>query len=782
MIGTTRSRFNVSRNTTSFNSRDILRLLLILVLALCPVITAKCQTTEQRDPQSANGGKRVVTVADAVTMSEVVDPTTGNIPGSSDDVPLFSPDGKKVVILVRQGNLEKNTNDYSILLWNTSDLVHSRTPEKLAILSSSSNRPAIEHITWLPNSQALLFLGEHPGELHQLYRFSIRSHRLKRLTDHATNLVGYSSTPNGEQIAYTAEEAPKGFFDDDKLRRNGLVVSRQMLYDLFLDNNKRILGGVELFIKKGNQPAHRVLLRSEMVLAGPRPWPALSPDGKQVVITEYIDHRPDAWRVYTAPLLRTSTFFYAYVLVDLSTGRSRALMDFPQEGLSIPLWVKDSHRLVLSGVFLPIEQTEGPERQERESKSFTVELEVSTGKFEKISGEHLLAVGWDEKNGDLILRKAGLDDYNFVSTMVMRKTGSKWEKVGDEVVGAGTQPQFSLEQDMNTPPKIFVIDRATHNRALLLVLNPQFTDLRFGKVEEITWTAKGGHRVGGELYYPVDYAPKRRYPLVMQTHGASGSNLFSLIGLPIGSPNAAQPLAGKGIMVLQLGEEAQDDRFGYMAKYFDTPQEAVLAMGVYESAVDYLDERGLIDKDLVGLVGFSRTCLYVKYTLTHSKYHFSASVVQDGIDGGYFTYIAINYPPVEKMEEGLNGGVPFAEGLKSWVEKSPAFNIGRVDTPLRIIANNRPSLLGEWEWFAALSRLGKPVEFVMMQDAAHIVRRPWDRMVSQQGNVDWFRFWLQDYEDPDPAKADQYARWRELRKLQEKNAKQPQKINPSSIH
>ena len=29
-----------------------------------------------------------------------------------------------------------------------------------------------------------------------------------------------------------------------------------------------------------------------------------------------------------------------------------------------------------------------------------------------------------------------------------------------------------------------------------------------------------------------------------------------------------------------------------------------------------------------------------------------------------------------------------------------------------------------------------------------------------QGMVDWFRFWLQESEDPDPAKAEQYERWR----------------------
>jgi hypothetical protein len=40
-------------------------------------------------------------------------------------------------------------------------------------------------------------------------------------------------------------------------------------------------------------------------------------------------------------------------------------------------------------------------------------------------------------------------------------------------------------------------------------------------------------------------------------------------------------------------------------------------------------------------------------------------------------------------------------------------------------------------------------------------------MTSQPSNVDWFAFRLKGEEDPDPAKAEQYKRWRELRKLQE---------------
>jgi hypothetical protein len=78
--------------------------------------------------------------------------------------------------------------------------------------------------------------------------------------------------------------------------------------------------------------------------------------------------------------------------------------------------------------------------------------------------------------------------------------------------------------------------------------------------------------------------------------------------------------------------------------------------------------------------------------------------------------------------------------------------------------------------------LGKPVELLFLPGASHILAKPWDRIVSQQGNVDWFCFWLKGEEDLDPSKAEQYARWRELRKLQEQNARQPQQADPPPVN
>ena len=58
----------------------------------------------------------------------------------------------------------------------------------------------------------------------------------------------------------------------------------------------------------------------------------------------------------------------------------------------------------------------------------------------------------------------------------------------------------------------------------------------------------------------------------------------------------------------------------------------------------------------------------------------------------------------------------------------------------------------------------KPYDAYIFPNETHIKWQPSHLHAIVHRNLDWFRFWLQDYEDPDPAKADQYDRWRDLRK------------------
>lgn len=81
-----------------------------------------------------------------------------------------------------------------------------------------------------------------------------------------------------------------------------------------------------------------------------------------------------------------------------------------------------------------------------------------------------------------------------------------------------------------------------------------------------------------------------------------------------------------------------------------------------------------------------------------------------------------------------------------------------------VVGHGPTSVLADmWEPYAGLYSLKKPVDLVMLKSNEHVITNPVERVASQTLSVDWFRFWLQGYEDPNPAKADQYKRWRDLR-------------------
>src|SRR6476620_7497223 len=118
------------------------------------------------DAQPRQNHKRCPTEEDAIRMARIAGRGEMNSYGGAltEDFAYFSPDRKQFVIVVKKGNLEKNTNDYSLLLFRASEAFKSPTPRVLASMSSSSNREAVTDVVWLSDNDSVLFLGENPGE------------------------------------------------------------------------------------------------------------------------------------------------------------------------------------------------------------------------------------------------------------------------------------------------------------------------------------------------------------------------------------------------------------------------------------------------------------------------------------------------------------------------------------------------------------------------------------------------------------------------------------------
>ena len=602
-------------------------------LAMAPLAAhAQLPTSSARDTD-----KRAVTVEDGIRMKQLAD--LGCFPAdfSKGCIAHFSPDGKRFVIVLKQGNAGRNTNEYSLLLYQTVDALHFPKPDILLRMSSSSNRDAIGRIRWLPDNKTLVFLGENPGEAAEVYAIDIKSKLLRKLTNHPTAVTNYDVTPDGREILFLADTPAKKIKDAEGVRRDGIIITDQGLHELLRGDCESSLHCAEnqLFLQRGQEPPIHIPVKGMLWDWNPV---SIDPNGKYGVVGVNILSKdlPIAWGDYKFPeneymhgfFLNTKrdTPFSRYLVVDMEKGAAEPLWDAPMIQFPPFMWAPQGHSLFLNS-YIPLEDTDSDERKARTENTLPVEV-------------------------------------NLPNREIRKTPESEFPKETSDSVPLGV----TLEQDVNNPPKVYVSDRGTRQKVLLLDLNPQFDELDFGKVETFEWKTANGIDVAGGLYLPPDYTPGKRYPLVIQTHGFD-SSMFGMDGLyEFGSGYAARFLAAKGMVVLQtysFKDPKYSERFDNGDKMQSAnPKQAEkkFAVTAFEGAIDSLDNRGLIVRDRVGILGFSRTVCFVADALTHSKYHFAAAILVDGIDCGYFQYLASG-GGVDPDREDLNGGVvPFGEG------------------------------------------------------------------------------------------------------------------------
>ena len=323
--------------------------------------------------------------------------------------------------------------------------------------------------------------------------------------------------------------------------------------------------------------------------------------------------------------------------------------------------------------------------------------------------------------------------------------------------------EIMVEQGLDDPPVLVAKNRKSSR--VLWDPNPQLNMLDLGQASVYTWKDKDGRERRAGLYKPSDYKRGQRYPLVIQTHDFVES-LFSPAGSILTSTYAAREMAAAGIVVLQIGEDCPSG----------TKDDAPCAVSAYESAVSQLVSDGVADLDRVGIVAFSWPSFYVMDFLTTTSFHIKAALISSGqFMGDYFQYMAFaeTVGQFRQTTESVIGAAPFGDGLQQWLKNSPTFHLDRMTTPLMMVAQDRLDVLAMWAPYAGLHYLRRPVDLVLLNHAkGHVLTNPSSRILSQGATVDWFRFWLHGYEDPDPSKAEQYKRWRGMRQMQEESEKQ----------
>lgn len=746
----------------------LLRTLLAGVVLCCP---PQGQGTAIQDHKF---GKWPVTVFDAIEMTEIGD---RSIVRKGDSVVQFSPDGSKFAFVTQRGDLTTDTVEFRLVIFKVAEAFKSPRPEVVATLASSSNREGIRQVQWLSDNETLAFLGEHPGETSQLYRVDSRTKKLEKLTNQPTPILSYCMSARGDSFVYVAEASPRPVVSDE-VRSRGFFVTSQQWDDLYT-NRRHFDTKHEIFVKAPQMG------RAERVGDGADLNPfntglSISPNGRYALLWVYTTSPPSIWNRYvykadyeTAPSAGACNAREVFrcpqqiMIVDLRKRTIEPLLNAPVSGktagIELAAWTGQSS-VFLVNALLPIDSVKSDETSRRISHVYAAEVTLPEREILKISEREkpypAFFIESDAAN-DRITTKTGIAAMG--PPLEFRKRAGSWQitQLNEASSHLADRLSVTLDQDINSPPMLVAHDQKTGQKAVLLDLNPQFSHLTFGRVEILSFKLHDGSIDEATLYYPPNYVPGRRYPLVIQTHDERRDQFW--IDGPYSTAYAAQPLANKGFLVLQMGQVDiyEKTSLDELYKFFGTSQEGPHYTALFESAIDELDKRGLIDPNRVGLSGFSRTAYHVLYALTHSNRHFAAAVAADGVNFGYvwcFYYLANSNSICEK----INGGLPFSDGLTDWVKAAPTFRLDKVEAPLLLQAISSP--LGEWEIFIGLRWLKKPVELLnFYPEGVHELVKPQQRLLSEGSVVDWYCFWLKGEEDPDPAKAEQYARWRKMK-------------------
>jgi len=312
-----------------------------------------------------------------------------------------------------------------------------------------------------------------------------------------------------------------------------------------------------------------------------------------------------------------------------------------------------------------------------------------------------------------------------------------------------------------TPPRIVLVNLTNGKVRTLVDLNPSFGNIELSQPSRIEGTNRYGTRWFAHLIKPIGYKSGRWYPLIVTTY-RSGD--YFLRGAS-GDENPLQVYAADGFVVLSfdVGAEPNTQPGDFQAQLLSwaSPTASI------EMAVDRLVEQGLVDPQRVGISGYSHGDEIVGYALTHTNLFYAASGA--ALYDPYFYYLGGEEWQNIFASWGLGGWPEGTAVRQRWEELAPSLRADRIHAAL---LNN----VSDSEYIIFLSlqislqQLGKPAEMVIYPNELHVINEPKHRYEIYESNVDWFRFWLQGYEDPNPAKAAQYRRWEGLRKLQESNA------------
>jgi dipeptidyl aminopeptidase/acylaminoacyl peptidase len=266
---------------------------------------------------------------------------------------------------------------------------------------------------------------------------------------------------------------------------------------------------------------------------------------------------------------------------------------------------------------------------------------------------------------------------------------------------------------------------------------------KIARQERVSWKAPDGQSIEGLLFYPVDYAAGRRYPLIVQTHGGPASSDKFGWG---GRMSYAEVLAGGNCFVFRpnyRGSTGYGNPFlrDMVGNYFRHAHLDVL------SGVDWLIAQGLADPDHLVKMGWSAGGHMTNKIITFTN-RFKAASSGAGAADWVSMYAQSD---VRSYRTPWFGGTPWQAGapIENYWENSPLKYVSNVKTPTIFFVGQddpRVPLPQSVEMFRALKSLGVPTHLYVAPREGHGWQELRHQLSKFNAEMTWFSHYALDRE------------------------------------
>ena len=305
--------------------------------------------------------------------------------------------------------------------------------------------------------------------------------------------------------------------------------------------------------------------------------------------------------------------------------------------------------------------------------------------------------------------------------------------------------------EADRPPRMEVTDLESGDRRVLFEPNAALAQqiARVAPASLLRWEDDRGDVFTGWLFAARVPAGNPAPPLFVTYYTCDG---FLRGGVGDEWPLATLATHGISALCINGNSSFQDARENY-------------AQGTraVESVVRLLGEAGAIDTTKVGMGGLSYGSEVTLWTLMHSDVVRAASVSSPSVTPTWYLFNSLREGFRKVAQTNWQIG-SLDETPAQWRTLSPVFNLERIKAPL-LLQLPEEEYLSALEYALPMVR-DRRADMHVFAGEPHIKFGPRHKLVVYERNLDWFRFWLQGVERPDPADPDQYRIWRAMAEAQ----------------